>query len=274
MKGGRYAHMPIIALTANAVVGTQEMFLQAGMNDFISKPIDEGRINLILTRWLPEEKIDFSDDEARRTHRDEEGLSRIFYELSRISELDVTLGLFHVGGSKSVYVTILKQFCNEIVNYLQEIKHYMDISNSQDFKIRIHAVRGMLSNIGMVDLSEWAHQLEVSELSLSDSESIRNIMAFCEEVSKFCKKLLDTGIIAEHVLIEKQSGTREELHDLLHELKNACMHGESDKAEEIGAQLSAKAFGKEADALIAEIDSLIASYDYDVVLEKIKEMPM
>ncbi|MDR1965745.1 MAG: response regulator [Synergistaceae bacterium] len=55
--GGWNAIMPIVALTANAIVGMTEVFLSHGMNDFISKPIEIDRLNQILLKWLPPEKI-------------------------------------------------------------------------------------------------------------------------------------------------------------------------------------------------------------------------
>jgi len=51
-----YANLPIIALTANAVSGVKEMFLENGFNDFLSKPIDIVNLNSILEKWLPEGK--------------------------------------------------------------------------------------------------------------------------------------------------------------------------------------------------------------------------
>jgi len=51
-----YANLPIIALTANAVSGVKEMFLENGFNDFLSKPIDIVNLNSILETWLPKGK--------------------------------------------------------------------------------------------------------------------------------------------------------------------------------------------------------------------------
>jgi len=48
--------IPIIALTANAVVGMREIFIENGFDDFISKPIDVSKLDEILVRWIPEEK--------------------------------------------------------------------------------------------------------------------------------------------------------------------------------------------------------------------------
>ncbi len=56
--GGRAASVPIVALTANAVSGAQQMFLENGLNDFISKPIDPATLSACLLKWLPPEKVE------------------------------------------------------------------------------------------------------------------------------------------------------------------------------------------------------------------------
>jgi CheY-like chemotaxis protein len=55
--GGKYENMPIIALTANAVSGAQEMFLANGFNGFLSKPIDSQKLADCLLKWLPEKTL-------------------------------------------------------------------------------------------------------------------------------------------------------------------------------------------------------------------------
>ncbi|MCL2043719.1 MAG: ATP-binding protein [Treponema sp.] len=48
--------VPIIALTAHAVLGSKEIFLENGFNDYLSKPLDTGKLNTILEKWIPSEK--------------------------------------------------------------------------------------------------------------------------------------------------------------------------------------------------------------------------
>ena len=52
--GGRFAEVPIVALSANAVIGTHELFLNAGMNDFLPKPIIRGKLQTMLSKWMPQ----------------------------------------------------------------------------------------------------------------------------------------------------------------------------------------------------------------------------
>jgi CheY-like chemotaxis protein len=51
--GGRLKEIPIIALTANAMVGARETLISAGMNDFLAKPIQRDELTAILAKWVP-----------------------------------------------------------------------------------------------------------------------------------------------------------------------------------------------------------------------------
>jgi PAS domain S-box-containing protein len=59
---GDKSRVPVIAMTAHAIVGDREKFLQAGMNDYISKPITKHRLYEILSQWLPSEQTSMQDD--------------------------------------------------------------------------------------------------------------------------------------------------------------------------------------------------------------------
>ncbi len=50
-------HVPIVALTANAISGVKDMFLKSGMNDFLPKPLELTELKRVLRTWLPAEKI-------------------------------------------------------------------------------------------------------------------------------------------------------------------------------------------------------------------------
>ena len=57
MENGNCQTVPIIALTANAIGGVKDMFLENGMNDFLSKPMDLKELERVMLDWLPESKI-------------------------------------------------------------------------------------------------------------------------------------------------------------------------------------------------------------------------
>ncbi|MCL1828341.1 MAG: ATP-binding protein [Oscillospiraceae bacterium] len=56
LPGEKYKKLPVIALTANVVGDVREMFIESGMSDFLSKPLELTEIERTLREWLPEEK--------------------------------------------------------------------------------------------------------------------------------------------------------------------------------------------------------------------------
>jgi len=62
LKSERFQKVPIVALTANAILGVEEIFLKSGFNDYLSKPIDIQKLNAILETWIPAEKQEIPDD--------------------------------------------------------------------------------------------------------------------------------------------------------------------------------------------------------------------
>ena len=58
LEGEYYKNVPIIALTANALSGVREMFLEEGMNDFVAKPINIKELSEKILSWLPFELLE------------------------------------------------------------------------------------------------------------------------------------------------------------------------------------------------------------------------
>ena len=48
---------PVIMLTANAIVGAKEQYMEAGFDDFLAKPIDQNKLERLMMHWMPQEKI-------------------------------------------------------------------------------------------------------------------------------------------------------------------------------------------------------------------------
>jgi signal transduction histidine kinase/DNA-binding response OmpR family regulator/HPt (histidine-containing phosphotransfer) domain-containing protein len=67
--------VPIVALTANAVPGMEEMFLKKGFNDYFTKPINTAKLDAVILRWLPADKIEYADGAARPAPEKKDGES-------------------------------------------------------------------------------------------------------------------------------------------------------------------------------------------------------
>jgi PAS domain S-box-containing protein len=136
-----YAH-PIIALTANAIMGQAEIFLQNGFDDFISKPIDIRQLNVVLNKLIRDKQPPEVIEKARqkKTEQDKHALQRpIGPEIADIFVRDA---------EKSVPA---------LENVLQNNFKENDI---QTFIIHVHAMKSALANIGETELSAAAFKLE------------------------------------------------------------------------------------------------------------------
>ncbi|MDR1933529.1 MAG: response regulator, partial [Spirochaetales bacterium] len=103
-----YSAIPIVALSANAVQGAEGLFLAAGMNGFISKPMEGTDLNAALKNFLPEEKYTLSNEEAA-AHEGNQN-EPLLEELADITELDTKQGLHHAAGNFTTYRETLKLF--------------------------------------------------------------------------------------------------------------------------------------------------------------------
>ncbi|MCL2619583.1 MAG: ATP-binding protein [Defluviitaleaceae bacterium] len=150
--------MPIIALTANAIVGAREMFLENGFDDFISKPIDINKLNDLLVKWIPEDKqiqVEHHQEQDDQVEDGEPQCNRF-----NIVGIDADLGLSRVGGSHKIYQETLAIFHKEATAKIPQLAECIERDDWHLYTIYIHALKSASNNVGATALSEQAGQLE------------------------------------------------------------------------------------------------------------------
>jgi CheY-like chemotaxis protein len=156
--GEDFARLPIVAVTANAVSGMREMFLEHGFNDFLSKPIEVSKLDAMLQRWIPVAKRRLPLDAEENVLEDFEDTETVF---SEITGVDTAAGLARVGGIPERYWELLKMFCRDAREALLPLAQAPEDEISlRSFITRVHALKSALSNIGAEDLSQAAAFLE------------------------------------------------------------------------------------------------------------------
>jgi CheY-like chemotaxis protein len=152
-KQSYFGRLPIIALTANAVVGTKEMFISFGFNDYLSKPIDITELNTVLEKWIPKKKQEETKNKSDSSAAD---------ITIQIEGLDTALGIAQTGGTMHNYLTILAMFYKDCLKMINEINAYTETSNISLYTAGVHAMKGMLAGIGSEGLSKAAEALEAA----------------------------------------------------------------------------------------------------------------
>jgi len=194
LKGERFRNMPIIALTANAVVGMREMFIENGFNDFLSKPIDVTKLDEMLNRWIPKEKKEqYAENEY---HIDNDSVSSLSpdnlnrnFPLPNIPGVDTTKGIAMTGGTIAAYMQVLSMFRKDAQERLPLLKKTPTPDTLSEFVTNVHALKSASASIGAAGISYLAGGLE----AMGKAENIpfiqKSLPNFKEQLAELVKNI-------------------------------------------------------------------------------------
>ncbi len=164
-SGSYYKTVPIIALTANAVAGSKEMFLKEGFTDFVEKPVEISSLEKILKTYLPEEKIIYKETDlvnAGDILIDETLGKEADNDISKgIDGIDIEKGMMYCGGEEGFFM-ILSDCCEEYIQKRDELNALFAQQDWKNYCIKMHALKGIMRSIGADFCSECALKLEMA----------------------------------------------------------------------------------------------------------------
>ena len=266
--GGARASVPIIALTANAVVGTKDMLIKAGMNDFLTKPVMIDEMNTTLQKWLPKEKrvykAESEPQEDNLLNFMEKG-GKIITSAMSIHELDVNAGLSCVAFKEDIYENSLKLLLGKIPSILEITEKCLTENNLPDYTTHIHGMKGSLAAIGAISLSKLAGSLEDAGKAGIIEICQRSHPEFAERLEKLREQL--AVIFADESTSEKKAGTREELNECLDNLTEAVENYNYELITSIVTRLTELDFGMEINSDTNLLKSYAESFDYESILK-------
>jgi HPt (histidine-containing phosphotransfer) domain-containing protein len=273
-----YASIPIVALSANAVQGVEEIFLDAGMNGFVSKPIEGASLNAALKKFLPEDKYTFDDRDSgiaagEKLNEREES---IYSELLKIEKLDIKMGFHYAADNFATYVSTLKQFSAGMEKGLAVIRNSLITGDWKSYTVQVHAYKGVCATMGIESLSSWGQRLEAASKSEDKSVCFEETEGFCSALLEFDTDLHNTSLFKEKDVLEKAEITASEMAAKIFEFVESCEEG---RAARINAavkdlaecRLAGDASGVFNGALAQTLD-LARSVDYDEAAEKAREL--
>jgi diguanylate cyclase (GGDEF)-like protein len=266
-----YKKMPIVALSANAVVGVKELFIKSGMNDFLSKPIDSNQFNNQLAKWISPEKLVF-DKQKKSTVPNTEALNK----LRQIQGLNVDDGLSHIGENPENYIKVINQFCTGFGENKKMLNNCLAQRDWHGYAICVHSFKGVFATIGMKPLAEWSKKLELAAKNVVASAMASSSAATCaNETDDYCSAMTAfhyqlVSVLSTLPTKQKSVEAASSLIDKLNLLADACAAYKTQKANEIASQLEKVTHDEKTDATIAEIISLVYSVDFEEASVKSK----
>ncbi|WP_146115935.1 response regulator [Malikia granosa] len=152
--------LPILAMTANAMTGDRERCLEAGMNDYIAKPIDPQDLAAKLLRWVKP-----SRSRSRRASRRQRSTVRPAatgrgVSFAGIAGLDTVLGLRQVLGREPLYQQLLARFASDQAATPARLAGAIAAADWVQAERLAHTLKGVAAQIGALELRERAERLE------------------------------------------------------------------------------------------------------------------
>ena len=153
----------VIALTANAISGCRQMYLEHGFTDYLSKPIEAWRLEEMLMEYIPDsyivmKEIDVCDDAI------------VHDEICnpQEEELDYQQALKFCANSEAVYKKVLNSFYSQGQEYLKDLKTYYEEKDWTNYRVIVHALKSNSKNIGANVFSEKSKRQEEAAVAGED----------------------------------------------------------------------------------------------------------
>jgi two-component system sensor histidine kinase/response regulator len=146
-------HVPIVAMTAHVMQGDRERCLQAGMDDYLTKPLEPEEVFATIERWISniEHLIQIEDGEAKPV--EESGKEK--------PPLDIDLAMPRFGDDKEFLLELLEGFIEELPERSRQFRESLVKQDSEKFSIMGHNLKGVAANFSAEPLRSYASELEM-----------------------------------------------------------------------------------------------------------------
>ena len=217
--------VPIIALTANALMDAREQFAKAGMNDFVAKPIEMKEICKCLKKWLPNELIAAADPAGQKKQAKAESKSAGIGaaqsaqsgSLPDLPGINAADGIKY-SGSEKLWYKLLGDFYKLIDAKANKLEKCLADGLIKDYTIEVHALKNTARMVGAGHLSDWFHRMEDCG-NAGDVETItRETPDLLEELRSFKEVLRPYGEAGNQ---NKREASAEELTEILTRMRDA-----------------------------------------------------
>ncbi|WP_051261807.1 hybrid sensor histidine kinase/response regulator [Desulfovibrio inopinatus] len=268
----RFAELPIIAMTAHARIEDREECLNAGMNDYVKKPIDQNVLYEKLNHWIRVDHTEYSPNTETMTQPSTNSFSNEFKVPMDLDGFNVTQGLTRLGGRHAVYAQVLFDFVELFSKSDIDLSRALDRGDIKTVREIAHRVLGAAGNVAAVQLQDVARDLErmVDKDDLERSRELaerfkRELKVVCVSVHRLHMLKTDSNAL-QSVAIEQQYSAMD-LHTM-HSWLDELMERLSDY-DPVGAMRCLEEYtglrGESFDRLRQKIDD----YEFDAAQEEV-----
>ncbi|WP_162241778.1 response regulator [Pseudorhodoferax sp. Leaf267] len=265
----RHSAMPILAMTANAMLVDRERCLQAGMQDFVSKPIEPDALWQALARWVrprPEMGATAADPAPISAPLPEDVAS---LALDPIDGLDMRVGLRRALGKPALYRTLLEKFVAGQSGTPAAIDLALASGQHTTAERLAHTLKGVAANIGATELRQTAGQLEHALRERLPEQVVATHRAECDaQLAALLSALRAQLGPALHGAMPSDAPAARLDPAVLQRMQTLLAQDDAEAAELLAEHRSAlqQALGADFDAL----SDAIAGYDFEAALQTLR----
>lgn len=191
-ENGASKDVPVICLTADAVIGAKERYLSEGFSDYLTKPIDNFALENMLMKYLPEEKVELVNEEITEVSEDERSVEEEFAVLRSVG-IEPRAGLKYCQDDVFFYKALLAEYAYGELEKAHNLQKSYEAENWHDYSIYVHSLKSSSKMIGASALSVRAAKLEAAA-NISDTGTIHtehdNMMEEYEVLTAVIRSLI------------------------------------------------------------------------------------
>ncbi|MEO5342887.1 MAG: PAS domain S-box protein [Gammaproteobacteria bacterium SHHR-1] len=276
----RFADLPIIAMTANALTEDVQKTLDVGMNDHIAKPINVRDMFLTLARWVRPSAGSSADDAAAQSDElapvalfddmpEEHSALAEDIDLSRLRSLDTEQGLARLEGDRTLYLGLLRKFAANQADSAVQLEQALRRQDRDSATRLAHSLKSTAAAIGAEPLSQIAAELE-QLLKAADPLDATRIQPLQRALGQGLEQVIEEikGLAPSANPAQGTRLTQPELQQALGELREALENFDV-QAEEMLADIIQGLNNTDLKRELGLILQRLGNYDFEGALEQL-----
>ena len=262
-------NIPIIALTANAIVGNEEIFLGKGFQAFLSKPVDVMRMDLILRQWVRDKEREQESFADSMPMRNTDSTVQATKEAPpKVEGIDWQAGLNYFGGNRDSYLFVIRSYVENTARLITRICNVTE-ETLADYAIHLHGIKGSSYGIQAREIGEQAEVLEHAAKMGNFRLVSQSTPFFIENAKKLLGSLSSLLATDKATMVDKPARHAPD-ETLLDQMEKAAANFKIDELEEIMKLLECFRYETQEELLIW-LQEKVDQMEFEAIHERLAQ---